>query len=543
MSILQWATALMPVLSVAVLLVGLRMPASRAMPLALVITIVLTMTVWGVSGTYIAASVIEGLIIAASVVLIVFGALTFLNVMRASGGLALIRLEFLKVSPDSRIQMLFVGWLLVCFIEGAAGFGTPATVAAPLLIALGFPAMAALCLALIADVSAVTFGAVGTPIIVGIGEGTGRSFADPQDAEFLNSVALTAAGIDMVAGITITVIMMFLLTNVFAEEKGRRPFVEMIPLSIIAALSFSIPAFLWTRTLGVEFGGILGAATGMLILIVVVRLRLFVPRAAWSVSAGYIDPGELEEMVEQTAAEAEEAHLSPLQVWAPYALLTVLLLATRIIEEVKAVLNGWTAGIEQILGTEVSAGFEPLYSPGVIFLVVAAFTVWLHHVPRAKLGGAARATGAAVAGSAIVLAAAVPIVRVFLNSGTNTSGLDSMPLQLAEAASSFVGEAWPLAAPWVGALGSFVSGSATFSHLMFASLQESVATSVGADTTVVLAQQVGGANAGNMVCVANVVTVAAVVGLLGREGEVIRVTVVPMVVYTVIFALAGLALA
>jgi lactate permease len=66
---------------------------------------------------------------------------------------------------------------------------------------------------------------------------------------------------------------------------------------------------------------------------------------------------------------------------------------------------------------------------------------------------------------------------------------------------------------------------------------------VGADTTVVLAQQVGGANAGNMVCVANVVTVAAVVGLLGKEGEVIRVTVVPMVVYTVIFALAGLALA
>jgi lactate permease len=95
----------------------------------------------------------------------------------------------------------------------------------------------------------------------------------------------------------------------------------------------------------------------------------------------------------------------------------------------------------------------------------------------------------------------------------------------------------------VGALGSFVSGSATFSHLMFASLQESVATSVGVDTTVVLAQQVGGANAGNMVCVMNVVAVAAVGGLLGREGEIIRVTAIPMAVYTLLFAVIGMALA
>lgn len=543
MTLLQWITALMPVLSVAILLVALRMPASRAMPLALVITIVLAMAVWGVSGVQIAASVIEGLIIAGSVVLIVAGALSFLGVMRASGSLALIRLDFMRISPDSRIQMLFVGWLLVCFIEGAAGFGTPATVAAPLLIALGFPAMGALCLALVADVSAVTYGAVGTPIIVGMAQGTGRDWSDPADAEYLTSVALQAQAIDIVAGISITLIMMFLLTNVFAEEKGRRPFVEMIPLTILAALSFSIPAYLWTSFLGVEFGGILGAASGMAILFVAVRLRFLVPKSAWSVTAGYIDPGELEEMITSTRAEAEQAHLSTVRVWAPYVLLTVLLLVTRVIELVTVTLKGWTLSWHDILGTGISAGFEPLYSPGIIFLLVAAATVWIQRVPREKLRPAGRAVGRAVAGSAVVLAAAVPIVRVFLNSGVNSTGLAAMPLELAEAAEAAVGDAWPLAAPFVGALGSFVSGSATFSHLMFASLQESVATSVGVDPTVVLAQQVGGANAGNMVCVANVVTVAAVVGALGREGEVIKVTVIPMAVYSVLFAAIGMALA
>ena len=543
MTIAQWIAALMPVLSVAVLLVVLRMPASRAMPLALVVTIVLAMTAWGVPALQISASVIEGLIIAGSVVLIVLGALAFLGVMRASGSLALIRLDVLRVTPDSRIQMLFVGWLLVCFIEGAAGFGTPATVAAPLLIALGFPAMAAVCLALMADVSAVTFGAVGTPIIVGLTQGTGREWANPQDAAEMTEVALQAAAIDVVAGMTIPLLMLWFLTNVFAEEKGRRAFVEMIPLTVVAALSFSVPAYLWTRFLGVEFGGILGAASGMAILFVVVKLGVLVPKAPWSVTVGYIDPAELEEMVEQTSAEAEAAHLSTARVWAPYGPLTALLLISRVVDPVKEALNSWTLGWQEILGTEISASFEPLYSPGVIFLIVAAFTAWLHHLEMPQVRAAAVSTQAAVLGSAIVLMAAVPIVRVFLSSGVNSTGLQSMPLELASAAADSIGEGWPLAAPWVGALGSFVSGSATFSHLMFGALQESVADSVGVDSAVVLAQQVGGANAGNMVCVTNVVTVAAVGGLLGSEGSIIRVTVIPMAVYTVLFAGIGMVLA
>ncbi len=248
-------------------------------------------------------------------------------------------------------------------------------------------------------------------------------------------------------------------------------------------------------------------------------------------------------MVEQTSAEAEAAHLSTWRVWAPYGLLTVLLLVSRVGEEVKATLNSWTLSWENILGTDISAGFEPLYSPGVIFLIVAAFTAWLHHLTRPKIRLAARSTRKAVIGSAIVLMAAVPIVRVFLNSGVNSTGLQSMPLELAGAAAASIGSGWPLAAPWVGALGSFVSGSATFSHLMFGALQESVATSVGVSPEVVLAEQVGGANAGNMVCVTNVVTVAAVGGLLGAEGAIIRVTVIPMAVYTAIFAGIGMFLA
>ncbi len=539
MTVVQWLTALMPILAVAVLLVWLRMPASRAMPLALALTVLLAIVVWEVTTVQLAASVVEGLMIALSVVLIVLGALSFLAVTRESGSLALIRLDFLRVSPDSRIQLLFVGWLFVCFIEGAAGFGTPATVAAPLLIALGFPAMSAICLALMADVSAVTFGAVGTPIIVGLAQGTGRQWSDPGDQGFLTGVALQAQAIDILGSIAITVLMTLFLTQVFAAERTWRSFVEIIPLAVVAALCFSVPAYAWASLLGVEFGGILGAATGLLLLFGIVRIRLFVPRSAWSVKVGYIDDQELAEMVSSTRAEADQAHLSTLRVWAPYLILTGLLLVTRIVTPIKEALNSWTLGWPDIFGTGITAGFQPLYSPGVAFLVAALATVWIQRLPRSRLRPTLSAIGTAVAGSAIVLAAAVPMVRVFLNSGVNDTGLASMPLAIAAEMEDIVGSAWPLVAPAVGALGSFVSGSATFSHLMFGSLQESVANSVGANPATVLAQQVGGANAGNMVCVTNVVTVAAVVGVLGREGEVIKRTVIPMVAYLLIFMLLG----
>jgi lactate permease len=538
MTALQWLTALMPVLSVAILLVALRMPAARAMPLALVISVALALLVWQVAADYVVASIIEGWIIAASVVWIVLGAIALLYVMRASGGVDAIRMEFHDLSADSRVQALLIGWLFVCFIEGAAGFGTPAPVAAPLLIALGFRALPAVALTLIADVSAVTFGAVGTPILVGIAQGVGLNPAVPEDYDTLQDITLTTAGIDILVGLMVPVAMMWLLTTKFAAESSKQAFREVLPLALVSALFYSVPAWLATRFVGIEFGGILGGLTGMVLFYFLIKSGLLIPKRRWTIDGGYA-----EDTVAETADDPGHHGWPAWKVWGPYLLLTILLLASRLIEPIKEALLSVQVGVEDILGTGLSSTFEPLYSPGFIFLIVVVVTALVQGVPKAKAGPTAKQIGVSVGGTALVLAAAVPLVRVFLNSDVNAAGLDSMPLELAEAASSTMGTAWPLAAPFVGALGSFVSGSATFSHLMFASLQTEVATSLDLSTEVVLAQQVGGANAGNMVCVSNVVAVAGVTGLLGQEGTIIRSTALVMVAYTLGFALIGFALA
>jgi len=536
-TVLQWLTALMPILAAAVLLVGLRMPASRAMPLALVVTVVLTLVVWQVPGRIVTASIVEGLVIGGGVLFIVVGALALLEVMRTSGGLDAIRVEFQRVSHDSRVQMLLIAWLFVSFIEGAAGFGTPAPVAAPLLIALGFPALGAAALALIGDSSAVTFGAVGTPMIVGIGQGLGLDPTADETQQTLLEIALITAGIDIVVGLSIPIALLLLLTRVFARVKTPGAAREALPLTIFAALAYSVPAFLWTLLLGgVEFGAILGGITGLVLTVAAVKRGFLVPPRTWTVKYGYLDTD---------GADAPETGVRTMpvwQVWAPYMLLILLLLISRLVEPLREGLQSVSLEAGDILGTGISASWEPLYSPGAIFLVVALATVLLHKVPLADLRSTAGRTSTAVVGTAVTLAASVPLVRVFLNSGDNASGLEAMPVELATAGALALGTFWPLFAPVVGALGSFVSGSATFSHLMFAQLQSDVAEGIGAAPSVVLAQQVGGANAGNMVCVANVVAVAGVTGQLGKEGAIISRTVLPMLVYVTGFAVMGFAI-
>src|SRR5690606_36498376 len=113
------------------------------------------------------ASTLQGLVVTVGVLWIIFGAILLLNTLKHSGGITAIRAGFTTISPDRRIQAIIIAWLFGCFIEGASGFGTPAAIAAPLLVAIGFPAMAAVLMGMLVQSTPVSFGAVGTPIIVG----------------------------------------------------------------------------------------------------------------------------------------------------------------------------------------------------------------------------------------------------------------------------------------------------------------------------------------------------------------------------------------
>ena len=160
--------AFTPILVAGVFLIGFKVEAKKAMPVTLIFTCLISYFLWGVSEIRIIASIFQGLIITVSILWIIFGAILLLNTLKHSGAISVIRENFSSISSDRRIQVILIAWLFGCFIEGASGFGTPAAVAAPLMVAIGFPALAAVIFGMMIQSTPVSFGAVGTPLIVGV---------------------------------------------------------------------------------------------------------------------------------------------------------------------------------------------------------------------------------------------------------------------------------------------------------------------------------------------------------------------------------------
>ena len=229
-TIAQLIASLTPVLGVLVLLVWLRLPASRAMPISLLFTIVAAAFVWKVPADIVSASVLEGLFAALTPLFIIFGALFLLNTMKNSGAMDTIRAGFINISPDKRVQVIIICWLFGAFIEGSAGFGTPAAIAAPLLLLLGVPPIAAAVVALIADSTPVSFGAIGLPVLFGVDQGLkagGESVAAQYLAEqglttpdFLQAIATHAITIDLVTGSLVPLVMVTVLTGFFGRNRS-----------------------------------------------------------------------------------------------------------------------------------------------------------------------------------------------------------------------------------------------------------------------------------------------------------------------------------
>ena len=127
--------AFIPILIALILMAGMRWPSTRAMPIAWLAGVVLAFAFWGQEPLRLVALSIEGTITAVGVLIIVFGALLIYYTMQYSGAMETIQAGMKKISPDKRLQTIIIGFMFAAFIEGAAGFGTPAALAAPLLLA------------------------------------------------------------------------------------------------------------------------------------------------------------------------------------------------------------------------------------------------------------------------------------------------------------------------------------------------------------------------------------------------------------------------
>ncbi len=538
--------SLLPIAVVGLFLVGLRWPASRAMPISYFTAAGLALLVWKVPPAQVAAASVNGLVVALSLLYIVFGAILLLNTLEQSGALGTIRRIFTEITPDRRIQVIIIAWLFGSFIEGAAGFGTPAAVAVPLLVALGFPALGAVMSGMIIQSTPVSFGAVGTPILVGVSTGLSAdpsvvAFASqagyPDWSQFLTMIGTKVALLHTVTGALVPLFVLALLTRFFGRNRSYREGLQVWRFALFASFAMTLPYLLVAWLLGPEFPSMFGGLAGLAVVGGAAKRGFLMPdpEECWEFDDRARWPAEWSGTVRVGGSGGARTDLGALRSWLPYLLVGVLLVLTRLRElPFLGWVNSWTITLTDLFGTGITASVRPLYLPGTIFILVCCVTFFLHSMewPRFRSAWSKSARTMLTASAALVFT--VPMVQVFIHSGGGDSGLEKMPIVLADGVAAVAGSAWPFFSPLIGGLGAFVAGSNTVSNMMFSLFQFGVGERIGVDPTWVVALQAVGGAAGNMICVHNVVAASAVVGLVGREGLVLRKTLIPFAYYALL---------
>ncbi|MEZ5758845.1 MAG: L-lactate permease [Emcibacteraceae bacterium] len=539
--------SLLPIFSVAVFLVMLRWPASRAMPISYLVALGLALAVWQVPFVKVMAASFNGLVDALELIYIIFGAILLLNTLQESGAIQTIRRGFSDITPDRRIQVIIIAWLFGSFIEGSAGFGTPAAVVVPLMVGLGFPAMAAVVAGMIIQSTPVSFGALGTPMLTGISTGL---YGDPEvlaysqslGLEWLDFISFIAAKVAILHAAAGTFIPLFLVSSMTYFFGKNRSFVEGLKIwkfALFSAFAMTVPYLLVALFLGPEFPSLFGGLIGLAIVVYAAKSGFLMPKdnEIWQFddkenwNPHWIGGFEIKE----TATKSKP--MSMTRAWLPYMIVAALLILTRLPQlPFSSMLRGefLTFTISNIFGTGLGQSIQPFYTPAALFVTVSIITYFIHGMDFRSYVHAWKTSARTILSAGAALVFTVPMVQVFLNSDGGAAGYEQMPIVLAEGVAAVAGSAWPFFSTFIGGIGAFVAGSNTVSNMMFSLFQFGVGERIAADPTWIVALQAVGGAAGNVICVHNVVAASAVVGLVGREGEVIRKTL-PIFIYYALF--------
>jgi lactate permease len=505
------------------------MPSAQALPLAALVTYGLRLAWFGTDANLVNASVVAGLLVALTPILIVWGAIFFFLTMEHCGAMETIRRWLNHLSRNRVAQVVIIGWSFQFLIEGASGFGTPAALAGPLLVGLGFPPLRVAMACLILNSVPVSFGAVGTPTWFGFGQ-LGLS------AEDLRAGAWKTALIHSAAACVIPLLAFRLLVS-WQEIRRNLAFIYL-------ALAGSVVPMFLLALVDYEFPSVVGGLMGLIVTVWLAQRRIGLAReeeATVAEEAGTASSPSVREVVKA---------LFPL--WAT----VLVLLATRIPAlGLRGMLTAATPAwdfplgsfgsfsispalvlkLRGIFGTDTDWTHQLLYVPSLIPFILIAVVSWrVFAAPAGIAHKVWQESTARMRQPVLALLGALVFVRLLM-----VGGEQSAVMLIGQSLAAATGSWWTYLAAYLGALGAFFAGSCTVSNLTFGPIQDSIAMQMGLNRSTILALQSVGGAMGNMVAIHNIVAVCSVLGLGNAEGQILKKTVGPMLLYGLVASLVA----
>ena len=500
------------------------LPATVAFSLAAALAFTVRLSYFRTAFPLLNAAVITGLLDALTPISIVFGAIFFFVALEKSGAMDVLQEWLRGISSNPVAQLMVVGWAFVFLIEGACGFGTPAALAAPMLVGLGFPAMRVALLCLIFNATPTVFGAVGTPMWFGF------ELLELPQSELIDIGAKTAL-LQSIAALIIPVVSLRFVVD-WGVIRRNLGFIYLSLLSCVVPML----AVAWSNY---EFPAVVGGVVGLITTILLARFGI-----------------GLERQEIQSPRRGPLLSGPVLIALTPLIVTIVILLVTRIpilglrglltsaVPNLPISLGGLgeltispslVVQLRNILGQGLDWSHAVLYVPSIIpFFLTAVLAFLLFRSPAGTLRAALHETMARIGKPVIALFGALAFVSLLMVDGNRAS-----TIILGDALASVTGGAWKYFAPFLGALGSFFSGSTTISNLTFGGIQASIAQDTGLDVGTLLALQCAGAAMGNMITIHNIVAVCAVLALVNVEGEILKKAFPLVILYGATLAVAA----
>ena len=528
-------TAAAAIILTIILTVGFNMPAKKVLPVSWLTSVVIALSCWGMDFQHVAAYSVLGFLNSLDVLLIIFGAILLMNTLTVAGAMKRIEGMFNRISEDSRVQLVIIGFAFSAFIEGAAGFGTPAALCAPLLIGLGFPPMAAAISCLILNSTPVSFGGAGTPTNAAIAAVSSElpAMGIGVDEWTLALSFTTDLGL-CIGSFAIIFLTVGLATKMFGRNKSFVDAVPVLPLCLFAAFVFSAVSLPIARFIGTELVSLTASLVTIFVLLSCARAGFLMPKTVW----------RFDDKAPSTANNDDAPKMSLFKAWLPYLLISLWLVFTRIPQlEIKPIIQSFSVGLNNFMGiANADWSFKFVNNPGTVpFIPVVIVAMVIYGLNAQQISAIVKKSFKQCAGAFIALLFGFALVCIYRYSDANSAGLDSMLFTMANAMANLAGENYFYVAPVIGSIGAFMFGSNTVSNVMFAPLQFETARILDLSTLLIVALQNQGGALGNMICINNIVAVCATTGISGVEGKIIRTNFIPWLCFYVILIVVALA--
>lgn len=488
--ILEFVMALLPVIWLIIALTALKIPGFKACTIALAIAYVLAVFVWKMPFKNSLGAIAEGIALALwPIIIVIIAAIFTYNICVATGKMEIIKKMLASITNDKRVLVLIIAWGFGGFMEGMAGFGTAVAIPASMLAGLGFEPVFAAIVCLISNATPTAFGSIGIPTTT-LAKITG-----------LNAIALSANTVILLGFIII--LTPFILVCLTGKSIKSLKGIVLIPF--ISGLSFLIPEYLVARYLGAELPVVIGSVCSMAATVLAARAL-----KKENVDEKFLLGGSQEEKV--TIKEA-------LIAWSPFIFIfAFLLLASKLAGPFYELLASAKTTVSIYSGEGSSPyTFSWLTTPG-LWIILSAFL-------GGKLQGLHGKEMVLILKKTILQMMKTIITIIAIMAAAKLMGYSGMIASISVMFVTYTGSFYPLFAPFLGSIGTFVTGSGTSSSVLFGGLQSETAKALGLNEVWIVASNTAGSVMAKMISPQNIAVAVAAVHLEGMENRLIKGTI------------------